>query len=107
MALFDMKEFARRGAEARIADLNRELEAIYGAFPELRQPRRGRPAGRAVINHEEQYGRRATTAKEPAVANTPRRGKRRKMSAAQRKAVGERMRKYWAARKTESAAKGR
>ena len=95
---FDMKDYARRGAEARIAELNQELEAIYGAFPDLRQTRRGRPAGKVVINHEEQFGRAA--AKEPPVASA-RRSRRRKMSAAERKAVSLRMKKYWAQRRKE------
>ena len=101
-----MKEFARRGAEARIAELQQELEAIYRAFPQLRGSRRG--AGKVVINHEEQFGRSGASvqsAKEPAVANPPRRGKRRKMTAAERKAVSERMRKYWAARRKGKTAK--
>jgi len=88
LAKFDLKGYARRGAEARITELNEELEAIYGTFPELRTGpgRRGPRAGAARIT--------------PTSGVAPKRSrKRRKMSAAQRKAVGERMRKYWAARK--------
>ena len=75
------------GAEARITELNEELQAIYAAFPEL-----GRGTGR---------GRRAAAARTtPASGVAPKRArKRRKMSAAQRKAVGERMKKYRAAKR--------
>ena len=108
MATFDMKQYARRGAELRVAELNQELEAIYGAFPDLRQgpARRGRPGGKVVVNHEEQFTRSAIGAgakliklEETGRAAAPARRRRRKMTAAERKAVGERMRKYWAARK--------
>ena len=110
-----MKEFARRGAQSRIAELQEELEAIYRAFPDLRQgsARRGRPATRkVVINHEEQFtGRRpgraaaaSVTSDEGGVRKTRRRWK---MTAAQKKAVGERMRRYWATRKAEVSAKKR
>jgi hypothetical protein len=88
LAKFDLRNYARRGAETRIAELNEELQAIFNAFPELR-------AGRA------QRSSRAATAP----GGTPPKGarKRRRMSAAQRKAVGERMKKYWAARKKGAA----
>ncbi len=92
MAPFDLKSYARRGAEARISDLNSELESIYAAFPDLRpggRARRGR--GKGVVNHEEQAAGRSGSA--------ARVRRRKPMTAAQRKAVGERMKKYWAARK--------
>jgi hypothetical protein len=94
LAKFDLKSYARRGAEARIAELNEELAAIYITFPELRKGagQRGRRAGSA----------RTTPTPE---AGPKRARKRRKMSAAQRKAVGERMRKYWAARRASSTKK--
>jgi len=97
---FDLKQYAKRGAEARITELNSELEAIYGAFPDLRKgpgARRGRPA-KVVVNHEEQ-----ATGSSPAGV----RRRRRKMSAAQKKAVGLRMKAYWAARKAAAGAKKR
>lgn len=84
MAKFDLQGYARRGAEARITELKAELEAIYRAFPDLRVRAR-----KVVVNHEEQFTGGANVATR----------RRRKMSPAQRKAVGERMRKYWAARK--------
>ena len=105
-----MKDFARRGAEARLAELNQEIEAIHQAFPDLRQGQGGRGARKVVINHEEQstagrvgrgVGRRQSIDGPGGPA------RKRRMSAAQRKAVGERMKKYWAARRAESAAKKR
>jgi hypothetical protein len=100
LAAFDMKGYARRGAAARITELNEEREAIYGAFPDLRDGRRARRArpAKVVVNHEEQV---------TANAAAPLRRTRRKMTATQRKAVGERMKKYWAARRAQAAAKKR
>src|SRR5262245_35420954 len=91
LALFDLKEYARRGAQARLVELNQEIEAIYGAFPDLRDRRRG---PRAALQTN---------------ASSPREGvrKRRTLTAAQRKAVGERMRKYWAARRAKTGRKSR
>jgi hypothetical protein len=80
LASFDLKSYARRGAEVRLGELREEMSAIYSAFPDLR---RGRPAQPNGGSESVRAVRRP----------------RRRMSAAQRKAVGERMRKYWAARK--------
>jgi hypothetical protein len=81
---FDLKAYARRGAEARIAELTAELNDIYRAFPDLR--------------------RGASPPNATAAGAGGWRRKRKPMSAAQRKAVGQRMKAYWAARK---AKKGR
>jgi hypothetical protein len=86
LAKFDLKLFARRGAEARLAELTQEISAIYSAFPDLR-PGRSRQGAAAQSSR----------------ASAP--DRRRSMSAAQRKAVSERMRKYWAARRAESSKK--
>jgi hypothetical protein len=91
LAKFDLSLYARRGAELRIAELNHELESIYSAFPELRTPqaaRGGRRAAAAAAN--------ATTA-----AGTASRAARRRstMTAAQRRAVSQRMKRYWAERR--------
>jgi len=75
---FDLKSYARRGAEVRLGELKEEMSAIYAAFPDLRRGRAATPNGDS---------------------SPPPRRKRRRMSAAQRKAVGDRMRKYWAARR--------
>jgi hypothetical protein len=96
LATFDMKEYARRGAALRAAELNAELEAIYRAFPDLSGRRGpGRSASRTSYTDDGQ-----TAGPDETVA---RKRRRRKMTAAQRKAVGERMRKYWAARKRQTA----
>ena len=89
MAKFDLKEYARRGAEARLAELTQELEAIYGTFPELRR-RPGRSASFPLADR---------------TSDAPGRRRRKPMTAAQKKAVGERMKKYWAARKAGAAKK--
>jgi hypothetical protein len=75
----DLKAYARRGAEARIAELTAELNDIYRAFPDLR-----RGSARSAT---------ATTG-----ANARRR-RRKSMSAAQKAAVSKRMKAYWAARR--------
>jgi len=80
LAKFDVTKYARLGAEARAAELSAELAEIYRAFPALRA-RGGRPA--------------AAAAAEPGV----RRRRRKPMTAAQKKAVSIRMRKYWAGRR--------
>jgi len=80
---FDLKAYARRGAEARVAELTAELNGIYNAFPDLR-----RGSARSAT---------ATTG--------GRRRRRKPMSAAQKAAVSKRMKAYWAARR--GAKKGR
>jgi hypothetical protein len=87
LAKFDLKEYARDGAAARVTELEQELADIYRVFPDLR---RGRPSGPRTATS----ARSATRRRRPA------------MSAAQRKAVGERMKKYWAERrKAQSVSK--
>src|SRR4051812_27982692 len=85
----NMQDLARVGAQARLDSLKAEQEALLAAFPDLRgsSSGQGRPA-RA----------RASEAAEPTRAR-----RRGGMSPAQRKAVGERMRAYWAKRRTEKA----
>ena len=85
MAEFDraqLRQWAVRGAEQRLQEIASEAAAIYQAFPELR----------------DRAKRRVATAMVVTAARARRRG-RANMSAAQRKAVSERMRKYWAARR--------
>ena len=81
-----LRRLARLGAIARLEQLRQEEAAIRAEFPEL--------FGR---------GRRAGAAKGQASAAPAEGGKRRRrrrgMSPAQRKAVSERMRKYWAERR--------
>ena len=82
LAKFDLREYARDGARARAEELKAELAKIYRLFPDLR----GRTGA----------GRRAT--------GPARRARRRKgMTAAQKKAVSLRMKKYWASRRKATA----
>jgi hypothetical protein len=86
LAKLDLKEYARLGAQARVDQLHAELADIYRAFPGLRA-RRGRGAA----------ARSATVAGDTAA---PRRRKRT-MTAAQKREVSQRMKRYWAARRKE------
>jgi hypothetical protein len=94
LAKVDLKEYARRGAEARIAELRAELAEIYRAFPGLR-----RSGGTAAADGSAAGAgrrRRKGARKRPA------------MSEAQKRAVSLRMKRYWADRKkTEKGQKAR
>jgi hypothetical protein len=83
----DMKALARVGAETRLKELLAEVAEIERMFPGLGGARRGRPAA-------------VDTADPKAV----RRGRRRKMSAAEKASVSKRMKAYWAARRKEKKA---
>lgn len=85
MATLDLKEYARRGAELRVRELNAELAEIFRTFPDLRS---APPAGYTDDGASLRRGGRKRT--------------RRNMSAAARKAVSVRMKKYWAARRKEA-----
>ena len=83
-----LKEWALRGAEARVAELRTELAAIYKVFPGLRA------------------GGGASGGSRVAIGIAPVKRRRRKpMSAAQKRAVGIRMKAYWAARRKAQAKK--
>ena len=82
----DIRRYALAGAQARLTEISLELEVIRRAFPELRT--NGSSGARATQSEAGDD--------EPAARVKRRRGT---MSAAQRKAVGERMKKYWAARR--------
>ena len=87
-----LRRLARLGAMARLEQLRNEEAAIRAEFPEL--------FGRG--------GRRAEQGTaEPAAGKTTGRGRggRRKMSPAARKAVSERMRRYWADRRKTKGSK--
>jgi hypothetical protein len=79
----------------RLEELQRESGMLRAAFPELFD---GRAPGASV-----ERGKSAA----PAAKATPKR-RRRRMSAAARKAVSERMTKFWAdRRKSKSKSKGK
>ena len=97
-----IQQYARMGAQTRLAELRAEIAQIERAFPDL-GPRRGprrRPAAAPSATANTDNGQ--TVNPDQPVA---RKRKRRGMSAAQRKAVGERMRRYWAARRKAEAKK--
>ena len=77
-----LREFALVGARAKLTALEAEIAALVRTFPELR---RGRSAGKATA---------------PAAAGS-KRGRKKPMSSAERRAVSERMRKYWAERRAK------
>jgi hypothetical protein len=85
----ELVRFARLGASARLTEIERERQAIFREFPDLR---RARPQVDGTLESDPAAGRGG-------------RRKRKKMSAAQRKAVSERMRKYWAGRAAEGTKK--
>jgi hypothetical protein len=78
LAKFDVNKYARLGAQARAAELSAELAEIYRAFPLLRR------GGGAATSGDAAAG---------AVRH------RKPMSAAQKRAVSVRMKKYWASRR--------
>ena len=77
-----LAEYARVGAETALKHLRAEIVAIERAFPELALPQRRRAIRRSL----RQASRRT-----------------RRMSAAARKAVSERMTRYWAERRKAKA----
>lgn len=89
-----IQQYARMGARARLQELNAEIAEIHRAFPDLATPARrkpGRPRAAA-------YGQPVDSATPAA----PQRRKRKPMTTAQKKTVGDRMKKYWAARRAEA-----
>jgi hypothetical protein len=78
MTSSQLQEFARFGAQARLQAIEEERNAIMRAFPDL-----GRSSGTSNG------------------ASSPSTRGRKGMSPSQRKAVGERMKAYWAKRRGE------
>ena len=77
-----LRDLARSGAETMLKQLRAEIIAIERTFPELAIPQKRRAVREAL----QKVRRRVRT-----------------MSAAERKAVSERMRKYWAERRKAKA----
>jgi hypothetical protein len=90
MAASDLRAWAMKGAEQRLGEIAEEAKLIFQTFPELRHRGRGfdLPKGSARAGGDVEQ-----------TANATHRRHRRKMSAAARKAVSDRMKKYWAARR--------
>ena len=78
----ELIQLARSGAETRVRALQAELETIYKTFPNLR-----RGVGRAPASTPSAVAKKRSAAWSPA----------------KRKAVSERMRKYWEGRRAASA----
>jgi hypothetical protein len=81
----ELRRLARLGAKSRLEELRREEASIRRAFPELF--RRGAAADAGAAG----------------TAGGRRRRRRSRMSAEARKAVSERMKKYWASRRKSKA----
>jgi hypothetical protein len=77
-----LKELARAGADQALKQLRAEIVAIERTFPELRLSK-----GRRVLRRSINQAARRTT----------------RMSAAARKAVSDRMKRYWAERRKAQA----
>lgn len=87
MNIAEVRTWAVKGAEQRLAEIAEEARAIFRHFPELRSRARG-------FESHDMFDRA------PADQETKARGPhRRKMSAAGRQAVAERMKRYWAERR--------
>jgi hypothetical protein len=82
----NLQRYALLGAQARLQQLAEETAAILRQFPQLR---------------DERVSRRAEA--DSTSASPVRRRKRGGMTAANRQAVSERMRKYWAERRAQKA----
>jgi hypothetical protein len=76
----ELRRLARSGAEAKLGELQREIEAIERAFPGIRAGGAGRKSSDGA----------------PARRVLTRRGRTRKMSVAARKAVSLAQKKRWA-----------
>jgi hypothetical protein len=97
-------EWARQGAEARWHQLQTELASLVETFPHLATLSQGGRRGRrtSAAGGTGSAGRKGHAAS-PATGAAPRR-KRPQMSAAQKKAVSLRMKKYWADRRKTAKA---
>jgi hypothetical protein len=86
----DLQALARYGAQARLTQLQQEIDDLRRAFPDL--------------GADDNVGRTSRNSHaEGAPPDKTRLGKRKPMTAAQKRAVGERMRAYWASRRRRTA----
>jgi hypothetical protein len=107
----DILEWARRGAEARWQQLQAEMASLLDTFPHLGGAARGRGGRRANSATSALGGATATPEGRARGGRSVAQGaggdaatrKRSKMTAAQKKAVSLRMKKYWADRRKASA----
>jgi hypothetical protein len=83
----ELNKLARIGASRRLAELEREIAALRRAFPGLKASVDA-PQPPSVPSRPARLARHAA-----------KRGRRKPMSAAERKAVSARMKRYWADRR--------
>ena len=96
-----LRRLTRLGAVARLEQIKEEEAAIRAEFPELF-------GGRAAGSSGRGRGRRGRRGRPPAsesagATKARKRAGRPAMSAAQRRAVSERMKRYWAERRKAKA----
>jgi hypothetical protein len=87
-----LRQLSRMGATARLAELRSEEAAIRQAFPELGRKSSAEPVAKASPDAD------AKASASPARS-------RSRMSPAARRAVSERMKRYWAERRKAKGAK--
>jgi hypothetical protein len=83
----EIKRLARLGAQRRLQELRQEEAALRATLPDLEET--GAAGG----------GRGRSRKAQGSARTAPAKRRRRKMSAAARKAVSDRMKKYWASRR--------
>ena len=86
-----LRDYAKMGAALRASELQAEINEIYRAFPELKLKKKSASGGAS------NGASRAADAAAPAKATKRRTAP--KWSAAARRAVSQRMKKYWAERR--------
>ena len=84
----EMHRLARLGAAAKLAQLEREIAALKRAFPGLKAQATPVPAAPTDGSPRPETG-----------PSAPHQGRRTPMTAAERRAVSERMKRYWDARR--------
>ena len=84
-----LRQWAIRGAEQRLLDITKEMEAIHRVFPELRRRRDGFADGNGLA---------------PTPANRGGRRGRRRMSADARRRISEAQKARWAKQRGEKTA---
>jgi hypothetical protein len=87
-------EFAKRGAEARLGELVQEAKYLIDLFPHLRDSFDQDELPMTFILAQGARRERKQIARQR---------RRRRMSAAQRKALSQRMRRYWTAKRKTAA----
>jgi len=86
----ELRSLALVGARARLSTLQAEVASLLATFPQLRSGR---------------LARGGSASGDAALRKGKKPGRKRPMSAAEKKAVSERMRKYWAERRAGKAAR--